>query len=74
MTVRKSALLALSVLALVGAHEAASADDKCGKAVLIRGQWTFACVDERSRNVCYFCPGPQITAACTKTVGVCPTR
>lgn len=60
-------------IALAGTTTGSLASDTCGRGVLKNGTWTFACVDERGRNVCYFCPSNEVTNACSKTIGVCPS-
>jgi hypothetical protein len=71
---RKVGLFAVLIsTALLSTTATAFASDVCGKGVLKDGTWTFACVDDKGRNLCYFCPSNQITGACSKTLGVCPS-
>jgi hypothetical protein len=61
-------LVAITALTATSAHAA----DTCDAGVLKNGTWTFACVDDRGRNVCLSCSDQKRTS-CTRKLGICPS-
>jgi len=66
---RLSYLVLATALWSAAAVATAAAAETCDNWVNVNGQWYRHCVDDRGRNVCYFCPTREITSACIKKQG-----